>query len=334
MTPLEKTIRERIAADGPMDVATFMEMAVLHYYATRDPFGAKGDFTTAPEISQMFGELIGAWAADVWMKLGRPKFQLIECGPGRGTLMMDALRAAAKAPGFIDAAQIVLMENSPLLIEKQKALLKDYKVEWVDNLNHPVIQSSRHPVILLANEFLDALPITQKAGEEPRTVIVHRGRLKFEPSRGEITEASPARENFVRGVAKLLKARKGVALFIDYGYDGPAAGDTLQAVKEHHYISALDLVGEVDLTAHVDFTPLRKAGMEEGLLVLGPVAQGDFLRRLGIAERADALLQNAKDMKQRGEVAAAHARLTSSSQMGRLFKVMAFCNSPHAPEGF
>jgi len=334
MTPLEKTIRERIAAEGPMDVATFMELAVSHYYATRDPFGAKGDFTTAPEVSQMFGELLGAWAVDVWMKLGRPKFQLIECGPGRGTLMMDALRAAAKAPGFLEAAQIFLVENSPLLTEKQKTLLKDYKIEWVENLNSPIIQSSSEPVILLANEFLDALPIAQKAGEEPRTIIVDRGRLKFDPPRGEITETSSVRENFVREVAKLLKARTGTALFIDYGYEGPATGDTLQAVREHHYISALDFVGEVDLTAHVDFTPLKKAGMEEGLLVLGPVPQGDFLRRLGIAERADALLQNAKDMKQRGEVAAAHARLTSSSQMGRLFKVMAFCKSPHAPEGF
>ncbi|HTK85128.1 MAG TPA: SAM-dependent methyltransferase, partial [Patescibacteria group bacterium] len=324
MTPLEKTIRERIAAEGPMDVATFMELAVSHYYATRDPFGAKGDFTTAPEVSQMFGELLGAWAVDVWMKLGRPKFQLIECGPGRGTLMMDALRAAAKAPGFLEAAQIFLVENSPLLTEKQKTLLKDYKIEWVENLNSPIIQSSSEPVILLANEFLDALPIAQKAGEEPRTIIVDRGRLKFDPPRGEITETSSVRENFVREVAKLLKARTGTALFIDYGYEGPATGDTLQAVREHHYISALDFVGEVDLTAHVDFMPLKKAGMEEGMLILGPVAQGDFLRRLGIAERADALLQNAKDMKQRGEVAAAHARLTSSSQMGRLFKVMAF----------
>lgn len=334
MTPLEKTIRERIAADGPMDVAIFMELAVSHYYASRDPFGIKGDFTTAPEISQMFGELLGAWAADVWMKLGKPKFQLIECGPGRGTLMMDALRAAAKAPGFVEAAHIILMENSPLLIEKQKALLKDFKVEWIDNLDHPIIRSSDHPIILLANEFLDALPITQRAGQEPRTVILHRGRLNFDPPRGEITEASPVRENFVRKVARLLKARKGAALFVDYGYEGPATGDTLQAVREHQYISALDFVGDADLTAHVDFAPLKKAGMEEGLLVMGPVTQGDFLRRLGVAQRADALLQNAKDMKQRGEIAAAHARLTSSLQMGRLFKVIAFCNSPHAPEGF
>jgi NADH dehydrogenase [ubiquinone] 1 alpha subcomplex assembly factor 7 len=366
MTPLEKIIRDRIARDGPMDVAAFMELAVTHYYATRDPLGTKGDFTTAPEISQMFGELIGLWAADVWLKLGNPAaFQLIECGPGRGTLMADVLRAAKKMPGFVEAAQIVLIENSPVLIEKQKQLLKDYKILWADSLGHPQINSSGVPVILLANEFLDALPVQQFEYSEgqwrKRVVVVEHGHLGFVPSspsplrgegRGEggvnlhgnnplcpphptlspegrglleggIFEVSPVRENFVRQTALLVKARRGAALFIDYGYEGPAEGDTLQAIKDHKFVGALEYPGESDLTAHVDFGALKTVAREEGVKTGGPVGQGDFLFHLGVNERANVLLGASKNAEQRNVVASSLARLTAPEQMGRLFKVMA-----------
>ena len=336
MTPLEKIIRERIARDGPMDVAAFMELAVTHYYATRDPLGAKGDFTTAPEISQMFGELIGLWAADVWLKLGSPPaFQLIECGPGRGTLMADVLRAARKVPGFVDAAQIVLIENSPVLIEKQKLALKDFKVVWTDSLGHPHINSSGAPLILLANEFLDALPVRQMIGGKERVVIVKNGHLAFEPTGGTPREVSPAREAFTRQTAKLLKARRGAALFIDYGYEGPAEGETLQAIREHKFVGALEYVGEADLTAHVDFGALKTVAREEGVKTGGPAGQGDFLFRLGINERANVLLGAARNAEQRSAIASSLARLTEPEQMGRLFKVMALWHDDNlAVDGF
>jgi NADH dehydrogenase [ubiquinone] 1 alpha subcomplex assembly factor 7 len=348
MTPLEHIIRQRIAAEGPMGVGTFMALALGHpehgYYMTRDPFGRTGDFTTAPEIAQMFGELLGLWAADVWMKLGHPaQFNLIECGPGRGTLMADALRAVKNVPGFLDAVQIILMEISPALKEKQRKTLKEYNVQWIDNLNHPLIQSSSHPLILLANEFLDALPIEQFqfVNGEWRERIVgidEQGRLSFSTAirrrsgsmqekkfipafagmTGDIFETSPVRERFVEDVSKLLKQRRGVALFIDYGHEG-GFGDTLQAVKEHQFASVLENIGNADLTSHVDFTALKRAS---DVNVYGPVGQGQFLDALGLRQRAQKLNQHAEA-----------ARLAAPEQMGRLFKAMALCHDV-APEGF
>lgn len=331
MAPLDKIIREKIVRDGPMGVDEFMALALGHpqhgYYMTRDPFGGGGDFTTAPEISQMFGELLGLWAADVWIKLGRPpRFDLIECGPGRGTLMADALRAAKTVPGFIDAAQIILMEISPVLQQKQREMLRGGNVQWIDSLDHPVIRSSDGPVILLANEFLDALPVKQWQQENgqwrERTIIMSEdGGLSFSrPSNDSIHETSPARELFVNGVSELLKTRRGAALFIDYGHEG-GLGDTLQAVKNHAFAPVLEDAGNADLTSHVDFSALKQIAQDH-VAVFGPVPQGVFLDRLGIRERAAKLNQKTE-----------LERLTAPGQMGRLFRAMALCHDV-TPEGF
>ena len=326
-----------------MGIGAFMALALGHpefgYYMTRDPFGRGGDFTTAPEISQMFGELLGLWAADVWMKLGRPeKFDFIECGPGRGTLMADALRATKKIEGFHAAANIALMEISPVLQEKQEAVLREYNVQWIDDLDHPIIQSSHYPIILLANEFLDALPLEQwqfidGAWRERVVEVNAQGLLSFavsEKRRGaevhitgrqdDIFECAPVREKFVGDAARILKSRRGAALFIDYGHEG-GLGDTLQAVKNHKFAPVLDDVGIADLTSHVDFAALKPA-VQEQVTVFGPVGQGAFLERLGIRERAQKLNQ-----------AMALERLTAAAQMGRLFKAMALCHDV-TPEGF
>lgn len=352
MSALKKIIRQRITADGPMGVDEFMGLALGHpehgYYMTRDPFGRAGDFTTAPEISQMFGELLGLWTADVWMKLGHPeKFDFIECGPGRGTLMADALRATKKIDGFHAAAQIVLMEISSVLKEKQKTALKDFNVLWIDSLDQLISQPSNHPIILLANEFLDALPVQQfqfEGGEwQERCIGINsEDALSFSMSfrrkpgyislpewipacagmtieEGGVIESSPVREKFVQDVAGLLKSRCGAALFIDYGHEG-GVGDTLQAVKNHKFVSVFEDIGNADLTSHVDFSALKNAAHE--VTVYGPEGQGDFLEKLGIRARAEKLNQH-KELD----------RLTAPGQMGRLFKAMALCHDV-VPEGF
>lgn len=343
MTPLDKIIRSEIAANGPMGVDAFMALALGHpehgYYMTRDPFGRGGDFITAPEISQMFGELLGLWAADVWMKLGSPpRFDLLECGPGRGTLMADALRAVKTISGFIDAARVVLMEISPVLKQKQQEILRGCNVQWIGALSDPVIASSPHPLILIANEFLDALPVQQwqftgVEWAERRISTDQNGTFSFTTStrrkpgsilpdaqEGDIFETSSVRETFVKDVAKLLRSRRGAALFIDYGHEG-GNGDTLQAVKSHAFAPVLENIGNSDLTSHVDFAALKQAAQPH-VTVLGPVPQGVFLDRLGIRERAVKLNQP-RELE----------RLTAPAQMGRLFRVMALCHDA-MPEGF
>jgi len=328
-----------------MNIGDFMTLALGHadhgYYMTRDPFGRAGDFTTAPEISQMFGELLGLWAADIWIKLGSPtKFQLIECGPGRGTLMADALRATKNVPGFHAAAEIVLLEISPVLKKKQQEALHQYDVTWVDELSYPAIQSCAAPVILLANEFLDALPIEQweYVGNEWRERVLvidaENNNLSFSNSdqhkpetitvtgqakTGDVYETSAARAAFVCSVAKIIKKRRGGALFVDYGHEG-GIGDTLQAVQSHKFAPVLKDIGNADLTSHVDFSALKNA-ITEGA-VYGPVTQGAFLVNLGLRERAKALNQEEERL-----------RLSAPGQMGRLFKVMALCHDVE-PEGF
>lgn len=328
MTVLEDIIKEHIRKNGPMDIGSFMAMALGHpdhgYYMTRDPLGRGGDFTTAPEISQMFGELVGAWVADTWIKIGRPSpFILLECGPGRGTLMADMLRATRQVDGFHDAVRIILLETSPILIEKQKEILADYRCEWIGNIDHATISSSHHPMIVIANEFLDALPVRHRdgAGKE-RVIALKDDELVFEGG-ADIYEYSPAREMFVKSVVSLLKQRGGAALFIDYGHDNKGvAGDTLQAIKDHKFVSVLDHIGEADLTAHVDFSALAEAAVD--INIHGPVEQGAFLKRLGIEMRAH-ILMKAAAIEQRNDIQSALSRLTSPEQMGRLFKVMALC---------
>lgn len=343
---LEDSIRHHIQHNGPMNIATFMGQVVSYYYNSRDPFGADGDFTTAPEVSQMFGELLGAWVADCWMQIGQPaNFMLVECGPGRGTLMADALRATKQVPGFHEAAQIHLIEMSDVLKEKQKLAIEGFAVEWHDSLE---TLPEGVPLILLANEFLDALPIRQfqfADGQWQERVVGLNGSEKLHlglapaldgpsdfASEGDVKEVSQAVQSFVSDVCERLKKQGGTALFIDYGYtQGHGHGDTLQALKKHRFVDVLENIGEADLTAHVDFGALAVA--EKGLGVFGPIEQGPFLQKLGISQRAAMLKQNANE-KQGDDIDAALKRLTAPNEMGALFKVLAFASDNIHPAGF
>ena len=312
MTPLERALRERIAADGPISVEAYMEACNSYYYATRDPLGTRGDFTTAPEISQMFGELVGAALADCWKRAGAPADAIYaELGPGRGTLAVDALRVM-RAAGF--AGEVHLVETSPVLRAlQQQAVPGAHWHESVDDL-------PARPLLLVANEFLDALPIRQFIGGAERRLLVAGGGLAFDRD-GEIVEDSPAREAAVAAVATCLAARGGVALFIDYGHERTSAGDTLQAVRGHGFAPVLAEPGEQDLTSHVDFEAVARAASDADALVTRVVGQGEWLSRLGIEARAQALVRANPDRAQ--EVHAALHRLAHPGEMGRLFKVIA-----------
>jgi SAM-dependent MidA family methyltransferase len=330
---LPERLARAITLAGPIPLSQFMGAANAHYYATRDPLGARGDFTTAPEISQMFGELIGLWLADLWDRAGRPAARYVELGPGRGTLAADALRAMAKA-GLTPPVDLV--ETSPTLRAAQAERVP--RAEWhIDLVGLP----DDAPLLVVANEFFDALPIRQLvataggwrerlvacqdtlflpiAGDRSFDMIIPP-HLKDAPP-GSILETSPASVAVLRTLAARLLAQGGAALIIDYGYAGPAIGDTLQAVRGHRYANPFDAPGEADLTAHVDFATLREAAEAEGLTVHGPVTQGAFLTRLGIAERTASLSLATPDRA--GQLATDRDRLVSAEQMGDLFKVIA-----------
>ena len=320
MTPLERALRERIQAEGPITVEAFMEACNDYYYATRDPLGAGGDFTTAPEISQMFGELVGACLADCWRRAGAPaRAVYAELGPGRGTLAADALRAL-QAAGFAGAAHLV--EISPTLREKQAESV--HAAQFHDRVG----QLPGVPLLLAANEFLDALPVRQWIGDEERKVAIEDDRLAFTPD-GAIREESPARNAATTVVARHLVRHGGVAIIVDYGHSKSAPGDTLQAVRGHKYADPLADPGEQDLTSHVDFEAVARAAAQAGALVSGPVTQGDWLRRLGIAPRAQSLIATNPD--KRHDIEQAVHRLCDGGEMGELFKVMAI-RSPDWPE--
>lgn len=348
---LADAIAAQIRAHGPMDIGAFMAQAGAHYYATRDPFGAQGDFTTAPEVSQMFGEMIGAWLADIWAQMGRPaRFSLVECGPGRGTLMADILRVARRVDGFLEAAQVRLIEMSPVLREKQHETLRAYDfIHWHESLEGVPADA---PVLILGNEFLDALPVRQfrrgAEGWQERVVCLDGESFRFDfgppedallpllPAHTvsqEIYEVSPARLDFIRACGRLLKSVGGAALFVDYGYTKRAAGDTVQAVRGHRYADILDAPGESDLTAHVDFASLAQSAESDGMVLFGTVAQGAFLRALGIEQRARALCDGAP--ARRTDVMTALHRLTAPQEMGDLFKVTGFgYGHDFTPAGF
>ena len=304
-------------AEGPMTVEAFMAACNSHYYATRDPLGVAGDFTTAPEISQMFGELVGACLADCWSRAGSPGSACyVELGPGRGTLAADALRVMRSA-GLDPAVHFV--ETSPVLREAQAAAVPG--ASWHDEMS----TLPDAPLLLVANEFLDALPVRQLIDGVERHVIVSGDKLAFDRD-GEVVEVSPDRDQAVAEVAKRLVVNGGVALFIDYGHERTAPGDTLQAVRGHRFAPALEKAGEQDITAHVDFEALAKAASAAGAMVSPPVTQGQWLEGLGISARAAAL---AKAHPERAEeIHAARARLCGRDQMGDLFKVMAV----HSPD--
>ncbi len=313
MTPLGRALAERIKAEGPLSVEAYMEACNAYYYATRDPLGAGGDFTTAPEIHQMFGELVGAALADVWARAGKPGDAVYaELGPGRGTLAADALRVLRRT-GF--AGDVHLVETSPALREAQSKLLPEA-------VFHDSIESlPAAPLLMAANEFFDALPVRQFVGDYERRVEWIGGSFAFDRD-GDIRETSPAREELASAIAKLLDARGGVAIIIDYGHDQPGAiGDTLQAVSSHAFALPLDRPGEQDLTTHVDFAALAKAARGGGAVPGRVVSQGTWLEILGIGARAMALA--AKNPQDTEAIAAARRRLCDEGEMGRLFKVMA-----------
>lgn len=314
----------RIAEAGAIGVDRFMAEANTHYYATRDPLGRCGDFTTAPEMSQMFGELIGAALADVWLRAGAPEQAIFaELGPGRGTLAADALRVIRGA-GFEGAVHLV--ETSPLLRETQRRRLPDAR--WHDTID----DLPNAPTLLVANEFLDALPVRQFVGEEERMVTIRDGALAFTVD-GAIREDSPARDAAVHSIAARLVAQGGAALLIDYGHRGDRSGDTLQAVRAHAYADPLANPGEQDLTTHVDFGAVRRSAEAAGALVSPLVSQGTWLERLGIAARAMALA--ARSPARTEEIAASRRRLCDEAEMGELFKVVALHSAAWPePAGF
>ncbi|MEO1308924.1 MAG: SAM-dependent methyltransferase [Pseudomonadota bacterium] len=337
-TPLGEILCRRIAQTGPMTIAEFMTECLLHpehgYYTTRDPFGQGGDFTTAPEISQMFGELIGLALAQAWLDQGKPKqFVLAELGPGRGTLMADLLRASSRVPGLVEAAQVVLVEASPTLRARQRQVLPN-GVAWVDRVEDlPDL-----PVFLVANEFFDALPIRQFVREghgwRERVVTVVDGELQIalaqpapmaalehrlaDTRSGDLIEQCAIGQAIIAELSLRLQAKGGCVLIIDYG-DVRSLGDTLQAVRHHSPAPVLQDPGQADLTAHVDFEAL--AAVAQGA-AHGPVPQGVWLERLGITERARALARRLSGDALESHIAA-HRRLTHPEEMGTLFKALA-----------
>jgi len=358
---LAAALAARIALEGPLTVGAFMAEALGHprfgYYMKQDPFGAAGDFVTAPEVSQMFGELIGLWCADAWQRMGGPpEIRLIELGPGRGTLMADALRAAAVLPPFRAAVRVHLVETSPTLRARQAATLAPLaRPTWHDRLE----DVPDGPSLIVANEFFDALPIRQiqrtvhgwaerlvdldpDAPEEaPRfRFVLELGRspgrtlvpdsLRDAPV-GSIVEVSPASRAVAGVLGARLAAHGGAALVIDYGYgDGPAVGDTLQAVRRHAYAPVLEEPGDADLTAHVDFASLAAAAREGGAEAYGPITQGELLTRLGILQRAQMLKRTAAP-KQAADIDAALERLIGAAGMGTLFRALALAAPGFGP---
>jgi SAM-dependent MidA family methyltransferase len=343
---LATRLRRLIASQGPICVAEYMALANSHYYATRDPLGVAGDFTTAPEISQMFGELIGLALADVWARAGRPDgVRYVELGPGRGTLAADALRAM-RAAGLEPAVHFV--ETSPILRAAQAKRVPNAR--WHDDLG---ALPEDGPILAVANEFFDALPIRQliatPSGWRERFVTLEGERFvpaagppvpgSAIPERiraappGTVLETSPASLAYVRQLAHRINMQGGAALIVDYGHDRLCAGETLQAVRMHDYADPWIEPGEADLTAHVDFEALGRASAEAGVRVHGPVAQGEWLSKLGIDARTEALARSAPDRRE--SLGIAKDRLVSPEQMGRLFRVMGLVAPGWpAPEGF
>lgn len=336
MTPLEKLIRELIDAEGPIGLDRYMGLCLGHpehgYYMGRDPFGERGDFITAPETSQMFGELIGVWCVAAWEAMGSPAaFNLVELGPGRGTLMADMLRVTAKAaPGFTAAAKVHLIETSPALRAAQRKVLGE-AVHWHDSLE----SLPDAPMILVANEFFDAIPIRQFEKRDGRwhergvglkddrlVVGLVETRLGPEGKDGDIIEFGPARIDIARSIGQRLARQPGAALIIDYGHLRTAPGDTLQAMRAHKYVSILERPGECDITSHVDFEALATALTEGGATVHGVLTQQAFLLAMGLERRFE-ILASKSDPETRDVLGRQMTRLAGPDQMGNLFKVLA-----------
>ncbi len=345
MAGLAAQLEALIAAQGPIPVSRYMAEALYHprdgYYMSMLPFGSLGDYITAPEVSQMFGELVGLWCVDSWRRLDIPLVEsvsrdepplLIELGPGRGTMMADILRTTRRFTPF----QAALIEISPHLRGLQRNALHGLGVEWHDTLE----KVPAAPFVLVANELFDALPIHQfvrlRDGWHER--MVGRGPdgglafvaapdtvpLGLDANEGDVAETCPAGEALMMQIAERVVRDRGVALVIDYGRAETGPGASLQGIKRHQPHPVLDMPGSADLTAHVDFAALVRAARAAGAEVHGPTTQGHFLMALGLAERAGALHRTGAE-----NIEAAVERLASPQQMGTLFKVLAV-----VPPGF
>ncbi|TRD23120.1 class I SAM-dependent methyltransferase [Palleronia caenipelagi] len=350
MTELAEALRRQIAQTGPLTVAEYMTTCLLHprlgYYTTRDPLGANGDFVTAPEISQMFGELIGLALAQSWLDRGAPSpFVLAELGPGRGTLMADLLRATKGVPGFHDAAQIHLVEASHTLRARQRDILAAYEVTWVDAVD----EMPPMPLFLVANEFFDCLPIRQFLrdgdGWRERVVTVQDDMLVFaltdatplaalnhrleDTHNGDLVETCAASEAIACTLGERISTEGGVALIIDYGSE-ISLGDTFQAVRAQQKESPLAQPGEADLTAHVDFGALARNAAPATASALVP--QGVWLERLGIVERARSLASRMTGAALENHIAGLR-RLTHPDEMGTLFRIIALHDGRATPPG-
>lgn len=355
---IARRLRDRIASEGVISVSSFMAEAlfdpVAGFYATKDPLGAGGDFVTAPEISQMFGEVLGLWVAQSWIDMGSPgHVQLIELGPGKGTLMHDILRTARVVPGFLNALEVTLIEASPALKMVQGRVLADSPVQisWADSL----AKAPDGPAIVLGNEFLDCLPLRQAVKSQgkwrERCIGLHpedETRLAFLPGpelsardieliarplrdcpEGSLVELRPGDRQMVDALALRFSRHKGRALFIDYGPAQSEPGDTLQAIRNHEKVDPLDRPGTADLTARVDFETLARTARESGLDVHGPQTQRDFLGALGIGQRTKMLA--GKVPEKRDMLLRQLDRLTGEDQMGVLFKAICL-SSPGLPD--
>jgi SAM-dependent MidA family methyltransferase len=336
VTPLEKLIRELIISEGPMQLDRYMGLCLGHpehgYYMARDPFGETGDFVTAPEVSQVFGELIGVWCVAAWVAMGQPPaFNLVELGPGRGTLMADILRTAKRAaPGFASAASVHLVEMSPVL-RKIQAETVGLNAIWHDRFE----DVPEGPLIVVANEFFDAIPVRQFEKRDgtwhERVVGIKDDKLVLgliesdlgpQGRDGDIIEFAPARNAIGRVIGERLSRNAGATLIIDYGHLATAPGDTLQAMRKHGFVSTLESPGECDLTSHVDFEALGKALAQGGASVMPALTQRGFLLAMGLEQRI-AMLAAKSDQRTRAMLERQMTRLADEDQMGNLFKVLA-----------
>ncbi|MCZ4273603.1 class I SAM-dependent methyltransferase [Maritalea porphyrae] len=352
---LSELINVQIMSQGPISLSTYMSLALTHpilgYYKKADPLGKAGDFITAPEISQMFGEMIGIWVAQTWAQLGNPKqFSLVELGPGRGTLMADCVRVLSQVPGILDAAKINLIETNPVLIEKQRANLHGHNVVWRSEIDQ--LSAEDGPLIFVANEFFDALPIKQfqrANGKWHERLVGLKGGARtwglsptplpddafpseLNAEENAIWETNFIAQQVVKDIADLINRNGGALLAIDYGYGKSQTGETLQALKAHKHVDPLAEPGEVDLTAHVDFAALADIAKQAHAKTGHLITQAVFLKAMGIEPRAHNLASASPEAAPK--ILSDLARLIENDQMGELFKVWCLYNLPTPPYPF
>lgn len=348
-------INAHIATAGPISISTYMRLCLTHptlgYYKNTDPLGAKGDFITAPEVSQLFGEMIGIWIANTWQEMGAPKtFDLVELGPGRGTLMADALRVLETIPGITEALRLVLIETNHALIEKQRVKLTDFYPEWATELS--ALDGRHTPIVMIANEFFDALPIKQfekrPEGWHERLVGVTDNKRQIGLSstplpndiapkelsaskEGAILEQSPVSTDVITEIAQKLAARRGALLAIDYGYTKTQTGNTFQAIENHKFADPLANPGKADLTAHVNFEALANAASAHAR-AMPVLTQAIFLKAMGIEQRHANLTQTNPDHME--SLNTDLNRLIADDEMGNLFKCLCVSSQDLTPYPF